>query len=248
MRHLAPAIAVLLAAAAPAFAGDAQPLPVQPGAIAPAPAEPAATDVAALRQSVSRLIGMRLKSMIDRAVTEGDLDRTAILAGLQEAVAGTAVEPDMAAQQQLFQAWDVQLQARQAKLAADQVSDNQVFLAENAKKPGVTATASGLQYQVVKKGPDGGKQPTAASQVRVHYTGTKRDGTVFDSSVQRGEPAEFPLNGVIPGWTEGLQLMREGDTFRFTIPSDLAYGAGGPPGIGANQVLIFDIELLKVLD
>jgi peptidylprolyl isomerase len=124
------------------------------------------------------------------------------------------------------------------------------FLAENGKKAGVTSTTSGLQYQVLAEGPAGGKQPTDASKVQVHYEGRLINGTVFDSSYQRGEPIEFPLNAVIPGWTEGVQLMSEGDKFRLFIPPALAYGPSGTPGgpIGPNEALIFDVELLKVVD
>lgn len=124
------------------------------------------------------------------------------------------------------------------------------FLADNAAKPGVKKTASGLQYQVLAEGKAGGKQPTDASKVSVHYEGRLVDGTVFDSSYQRGEPIEFPLNAVIPGWTEGVQLMSEGDKFRLFIPPALGYGEGGTPGgpIGPNEALVFDVELLKVLD
>jgi FKBP-type peptidyl-prolyl cis-trans isomerase len=124
------------------------------------------------------------------------------------------------------------------------------FLAENGKKAGVKTTATGLQYQVLTEGPDGGKQPTDASKVSVHYEGRLVNGAIFDSSYQRGEPIEFPLNAVIPGWTEGVQLMSEGDKFRLFIPPALGYGEGGTPGgpIGPNEALIFDVELLKVVD
>ena len=110
----------------------------------------------------------------------------------------------------------------------------------------VKKTASGLQYEVLKVGT--GAVPGPTSQVKVHYHGTLPNGKVFDSSVERGSPATFPLNRVIPGWTEGLQLMREGSKYRFTIPSHLAYGSqGSPPLIGPNQTLIFDVELIQVL-
>lgn len=124
------------------------------------------------------------------------------------------------------------------------------FLADNGRKPGVKATASGLQYEVLAEGKAGGKQPTDASKVSVHYEGKLVNGTVFDSSYARGEPIEFPLNAVIPGWTEGLQLMSEGDKFRLTIPPALGYGAEGTQGgpIGPNEALIFEVELLKVID
>ena len=119
------------------------------------------------------------------------------------------------------------------------------FLAENATKEGVNTTASGLQYEVIQEGE--GPSPLATSNVTVHYHGTLIDGTVFDSSIERGEPATFPLNGVIPGWTEGLQLMKEGGKTRFFIPSELAYGdrAAGEL-IGPGSTLIFDVELIQV--
>jgi FKBP-type peptidyl-prolyl cis-trans isomerase len=238
------ALVATLALIAPLAAGDAAaPAPETKPVEAAAPA-PEAKD---LRQQVSYLVGMRLKGMVDRAVGEGELDRAELLKGLADAEAGKAVEPDQATQQQLFESYDAQLQAKKAKGAEGALAENKAFLAEHAKKEGVKSTASGLLYEVLQKGAEGGKQPKSNSQVRVHYTGTKRDGSVFDSSVQRNEPAEFPLDGVIKGWTEGLQLMSEGDKFRFTIPSELAYGANGPGPIGANQVLIFDVELIKVL-
>ena len=119
------------------------------------------------------------------------------------------------------------------------------FLAENAKKPNIVTTASGLQYEVLTKGT--GASPSASDSVTVHYRGTTIDGTEFDSSYSRGAPATFPLNRVIAGWTEGVQLMKEGAKYRFYIPSDLAYGSrGAGQAIGPNSTLIFDIELIKV--
>ena len=119
------------------------------------------------------------------------------------------------------------------------------YLEENAKKDGVTVTASGLQYEVLTEGT--GASPTASDKVEVHYEGTLTDGKKFDSSYDRGQTIEFPLNGVIPGWTEGVQLMKEGAKYRFTIPSDLAYGPRGIPGtIPGGATLKFDVELIKV--
>ena len=118
------------------------------------------------------------------------------------------------------------------------------FLADNKSKIGVKTTASGLQYQVMTEG--NGKSPAASDTVKVHYKGTLIDGTQFDSSIDRGTPAEFPLNGVIKGWTEGLQLMKVGGKTRFFVPSDLAYGPAGRPGIPPNSVLIFEVELLEI--
>jgi FKBP-type peptidyl-prolyl cis-trans isomerase len=120
------------------------------------------------------------------------------------------------------------------------------FLAENAKKPNIVTTASGLQYEVLAPG-TGTKSPTATDNVTVHYKGTTIDGAEFDSSYSRGEPATFPLNRVIPGWTEGVQLMKEGAKYRFFIPSELAYGEqGAGRAIGPNAALIFDVELIKI--
>ncbi len=124
----------------------------------------------------------------------------------------------------------------------------EAFLAENAKKTGVKTTASGLQYEIISEGPPGGESPSDANIVRVHYKGTLLDGTEFDSSYARGQPAEFELARVIAGWTEGVQLMSVGDKFRFFVPSDLAYGPEGRAGspIGPNEALIFEVELLEV--
>ena len=120
------------------------------------------------------------------------------------------------------------------------------FLKENATKEGIITTKSGLQYKVLQEGT--GKSPKATDKVRCHYEGMLIDGTLFDSSLQRGEPADFPLNGVIAGWTEGLQLMKEGAKYRFFIPYILGYGAGGAGNsIPPYSTLIFDVELIKVL-
>lgn len=138
------------------------------------------------------------------------------------------------------------LQELTAKKAAEIKSIGEKFLQENLKNENVKATASGLQYIVEKEGT--GDQPSATDEVTVHYTGKLLDGTVFDSSVSRGEPATFPLNRVIPGWTEGVQLMKEGAKYTFFIPSDLAYGPQGVPNaIPPHSTLIFDVELIKVI-
>lgn len=121
--------------------------------------------------------------------------------------------------------------------------DGELYLEANAEKEGVIVTESGLQYEVLKEG--SGDHPTETSTVEVHYHGTLIDGTVFDSSVDRGEPISFPLNRVIRGWTEGVQLMTPGSKYRFTIPSELAYGTQASPEIPGNSVLIFEVELLS---
>jgi len=120
------------------------------------------------------------------------------------------------------------------------------FLAENSKKDGINVTESGLQYEVITEG--SGPKPTSADTVRVHYEGSLTNGTVFDSSYTRGEPLEFPLAGVIPGWTEGLQLMNTGSTYRLFIPSDLGYGPqGAGPQIPPYSTLIFEVELIDII-
>lgn len=134
---------------------------------------------------------------------------------------------------------------KQSQMAEANKQQGLAFLAQNSTQEGVTTTASGLQYKVIEEGE--GAKPTAADTVTVHYTGTLIDGTKFDSSVDRGEPATFPLNGVIKGWTEGVQLMSVGSKYRFTIPSELAYGdRGAGQLIGPGAVLVFDVELISI--
>ena len=116
---------------------------------------------------------------------------------------------------------------------------------KNKTQAGVKTTASGLQYQVLTEGT--GKTPAASDTVKAHYKGTLIDGKVFDSSYDRGQPAEFPVSGVIPGWTEALQMMKVGSKWKLFIPAELAYGQQSPPGIPSNSVLIFEVELLDVI-
>ena len=135
--------------------------------------------------------------------------------------------------------------AKMQKATAEASSKGTAFLAENGKKAGVTTTASGLQYEVLKQGT--GAKPVATDTVKVHYEGKLLDGTVFDSSIQRGEPVSFPLNRVIPGWTEGVQLMQVGSKFKFAMPASLAYGDQGAGPIPPNSVLQFEVELLEIV-
>ena len=138
-----------------------------------------------------------------------------------------------------------EMEEKQKKAASEAVSKGAAYLAENAKKPNVKTTASGLQYEVIKEGT--GAKPTATSTVKVHYEGKLIDGTVFDSSIKRGEPVSFPLNQVIPGWTEGVQLMSVGSKYRFVIPANIAYGEQGGGPIPPNSVLTFEVELLEIV-
>ena len=148
--------------------------------------------------------------------------------------------------QDYFTKQEQKLQAQRAEAGKAHKEAGEKYLAENAKKEGVITLPSGLQYQVLKEG--NGKKPTAKDTVQCHYEGFLIDGTVFDSSIQRGEPATFPLQQVIAGWTEGLQLMQEGAKYRFFIPYRLGYGEGGAgSSIPPFAALIFDVELIQVV-
>lgn len=145
-----------------------------------------------------------------------------------------------------FAKLEAEMQAEAAKQGEVNRKNGEAFLTENAKREGIKVTESGLQYEVLESGK--GDSPKASDNVEVHYTGKLIDGTVFDSSIERGVPASFGVTQVIPGWVEALQLMHEGDKWRLYIPSDLAYGPNGAGGvIGPNMTLIFDVELLRVI-
>lgn len=172
-----------------------------------------------------------------------NLDKEAFNEAVAAAFDGKETKISAEEAQKLIQEY---LQELTSKKEAQIKAVGEKFLAENGKKENVITTASGLQYMVEKEGT--GAQPAATDEVTVHYTGKLLDGTVFDSSVSRGEPATFPLNRVIPGWTEGVQLMKEGGKYTFFIPSDLAYGPQGVPNaIPPHSTLIFDVELIKVI-
>ena len=176
------------------------------------------------------------------------LDTAAIMQGMKDGMNDTLLfETDEI--QQLAQAGEQAMRAKQQEMATQLAEENLVkgaeFLAENGKKDGVVTTESGLQYEVMVAGE--GASPVATDTVKVHYKGTLLDGTEFDSSYSRGEPAVFPLNRVIPGWTEGVQTMKEGGKTRFFIPSELAYGERATGNITPNSTLVFEVELLEVV-
>ena len=178
-----------------------------------------------------------------------ELDREIIIEAVTALLRGN--QPDMSQEdyQQTMQKFQATMEekanAEAQKAASENSEKGKAYLAENAKKEGVKVTASGLQYEVIKEGT--GKKPAATDTVSVHYEGTLINGQVFDSSIRRGQPVEFPLNRVIPGWTEGVQLMSVGSKYRFVIPSNLAYGEHGAGGaIGPNETLIFEVELLDI--
>ena len=200
------------------------------------------------KQKLSYAIGMDIGSNLKRQ--EIDVDGKILAAGIADALAGKLQLSDAEAKQVIME-FQTQMRAKmesKQKEAGDKnVKAGEDFLAANAKKDGVKTTASGLQYKVIKAGDGKGKTPKSSDTVKVHYHGTLIDGTVFDSSVDRGMPATFGVDQVIPGWTEVLQLMKEGDKWQVYIPSKLAYGPrGAGQQIGPNSTLIFDVELLSV--
>ena len=200
------------------------------------------------KQKSSYAIGMDIGGNFKRQ--ELDIDTKALAAGIADTLAGKPQLTEAEAKQVIAEfrtALMAKMEAKQKVDAEKNVAAGDAFLAANAKKEGVKTTPSGLQYKVVKAGDGKGASPKPTDTVKVHYHGTLTDGSVFDSSVERGEPISFPLNGVIPGWTEGLQLMKEGDKFQFYIPGKLAYGPQSPsPKIGPNSTLVFDVELLSI--
>jgi FKBP-type peptidyl-prolyl cis-trans isomerase len=206
-----------------------------------------------LEKKVSYLVGYDASRNHGRI--EFAMDSQATSAGIEDQLAGKEMRispEEMQTVMQEFQAYVMEKQkeiqakeAEEAKLVADaNAKEGEAFLTENGAKEGVTTTESGLQYKVITEGT--GPKPDATDRVTVHYRGTLIDGTEFDSSFGRGEPATFGVNQVIKGWTEALQLMPEGSKWELYIPSELAYGPGGaPPEIGPNSTLIFEVELLS---
>jgi FKBP-type peptidyl-prolyl cis-trans isomerase FklB len=198
------------------------------------------------KDKASYTIGIQLGSQM--AQNKDDIDLDKVMMGLKEAFAGKEPrlkkEEMMAAMQEFQTAMQAKQQAKMTEMAAKNAKEGEAFLAENKKKDGVVTLPSGLQYKVITAGK--GKSPKATDTVVTHYRGSLIDGKVFDSSYDRGEPVTFPVNGVIPGWTEALQKMKVGDKWQLFIPANLAYGENGSGPIGPNSVLIFDIELLEV--
>src|SRR6266436_4078315 len=194
------------------------------------------------KEKVSYAIGMNIGLNLSRQKV--DINPDVVAAGIKDALAG---KPQLTQDQvkDVMTQFEKDMEQKQKASGEKNKADGAKFLEENKKKPGVKATASGLQYKVEKEGT--GPQPKATDMVTVNYRGTLIDGTEFDSSYKRGQPATFPLNGVIKGWTEGLQLMKPGSKYQFVVPSNLAYGERSVgPDIAANATLIFDVELLEV--
>ncbi|KZN29998.1 FKBP-type peptidyl-prolyl cis-trans isomerase [Pseudoalteromonas luteoviolacea] len=190
-------------------------------------------------------IGLQMGEQLKANPFEG-LDLNAVFEGMKDAYTGGEFRVEIPEIQAAFEKINSEIQARREEEAKVLAAEGTAFLEENAKRAEVTVTESGLQYEVVSTGE--GDKPAADSTVRVHYHGTLINGTVFDSSYDRGQPAEFPVNGVIKGWTEALQLMTTGTKLRLYIPHDLAYGErGAGASIAPYSTLIFDVELLEIL-
>ncbi len=217
---------------------------------APAAAAKPAAETAVLEsldQRLSYIVGENMASQFARDGIQ--LDVNALSLAVKDVQAGStsrlSEEDKQATIAEIQKRGQEQQKAELEAIANKNKADGEAYMAENAKKEGVVTTASGLQYKEVTAGE--GEAPAAEDTVTVHYKGTLIDGTVFDSSYERGQPATFPVSGVIPGWVEALQLMNVGDKFELVIPSDLAYGPGGTgPVIGPNSTLVFEVELLEV--
>ncbi|MCM0614260.1 FKBP-type peptidyl-prolyl cis-trans isomerase [Marinobacter sediminum] len=199
-------------------------------------------------QKVSYGMGLVLGERMGNDLPDLQMDQ--FLEGIQHGHAGDDEAKRMSREevQQALMTYQQQLQEEQSKQIEDLAQKNkdagEAFLAENGARENVETTESGLQFEVLEEG--NGEKPAATDTVEVHYTGELLSGEVFDSSRERGEPVTFGLNQVIPGWTEGLQLMSEGARYKLYIPSELAYGPGGNRAIGPNETLVFDVELLSI--
>ena len=198
---------------------------------------------------VSYALGLGIGRQLSQMGAD-NLDIDDFAKAIKDILAGKKPEIDDAEAQTLVKDFFEKQEAKQRAAAAEKFKETkekgEAYLAENAKKEGVVTLPSGLQYQVIKEG--NGRRPKATDKVKCHYEGMLVDGTLFDSSIQRGEPATFPLNGVIKGWTEGLQLMQEGAKYRFFNPYHLGYGENGAgASIPPFAALVFDVELIEVV-
>jgi FKBP-type peptidyl-prolyl cis-trans isomerase len=204
------------------------------------------TNLESLESRVNYGLGYNYASQLLQSGIE--LDAGAFTAGVRDAAADSESRLTDEELQAAFEEYQANLQAQaeaeQESMASENLAEANAFLAENAQAEGVMTTASGLQYKILEEGT--GPKPTTDSTVQVHYEGRLLDGTVFDSSYQRGEPVDFGVTQVIPGWTEALQMMPEGSKWQLFIPPNLGYGASGAGGvIGPNSLLIFDVELIQ---
>ncbi|MDO6512954.1 MULTISPECIES: FKBP-type peptidyl-prolyl cis-trans isomerase [Neptuniibacter] len=200
-----------------------------------------------LEQKASYGIGRQMGDQLAQQPFEG-MDIAAISAGIADAVHGEGMRVEVSEIQEAFNVLNERMRAQQEEQAKAASAVGEAFLTDNAKRDGVVVLESGLQYEILEAGEEGSEKPTRESKVRTHYHGTFIDGKVFDSSYDRGQPAEFPVGGVIAGWTEALQLMNKGAKWKLYIPYNLAYGEqGSPGGIPPYSALVFDVELLEIL-
>jgi FKBP-type peptidyl-prolyl cis-trans isomerase FklB len=200
-----------------------------------------------IEQRASYGIGRQMGDQLAQNGFKG-VDIEAAAFGLKASFNGEELHVNPEDLQEAFNELTKRLREEQEKMAEEQAAEGKKFLEENGKRDGVTTTESGLQYEVMTAGAADGAKPTTANKVRTHYHGTFIDGKVFDSSVERGQPIEFPVTGVIAGWTEALQLMTVGSKWKLYIPYNLAYGAqGSPGGIPPYSTLVFEVELIDVL-
>ena len=206
------------------------------------PKNPQAAALKTEMDKVSYMIGTQIGRSFKTQDIEVNLD--VLMWGLKDALAGKELALTQEEIQKVNTSFQQQMMAKQMAKVAENLAKGKAFLEQNKAKEGVKVLPSGLQYKVITEGT--GKTPTADDTVKTHYQGTLLDGTEFDSSYKRNQPAEFAVKGVIKGWTEALQLMKEGAKWELYIPADLAYGERGRPGIPPNSVLIFQIELLEI--
>jgi len=198
-------------------------------------------------EKVSYIIGTQIARNFKSQEIEVNVDSLA--QGIKDALAGTKLAISEEEMKTVYSGWQQRMKAqqaaKQAKEASEGLAKGNAYLAANRTKEGVIVLPSGLQYKVIKEGT--GNTPAATDKVKTHYRGTLIDGTEFDSSYKRGKPAEFPVTGVIKGWVEALQLMKEGGKWELYIPANLAYGSRARPTIPANSALVFEIELIEIV-
>jgi FKBP-type peptidyl-prolyl cis-trans isomerase FklB len=237
------------------YAADEQAKPAP--APAPAPADPnaeakeqKAVALVTEMDKISYAIGTQIGQSLSRQ--EMEINVETLIQGLRDSLAGKELAMSQQQMQQLMMAFQQRMMAKQQQRqqadqakGAENLAAGKAFLEANKDKEGVKVLPSGLQYKIIKEGT--GKTPTATDKVKTNYRGTLIDGTEFDSSYKRNQPAEFAVKGVIPGWTEALQLMKEGAKWQLYIPADLAYRDRARPTIPANSTLIFDIELIEIV-
>ncbi|GAB3733552.1 hypothetical protein GCM10028862_15990 [Luteimonas pelagia] len=243
------ALATALAACQPVDDAD-EAKPAAEGAEAAAEGAEAIAGLPTEKDQVSYMVGMDLGESLRPIADEVDLDTVveAMRTSIAEGEAKLTDVQRQAVRERFSQRLMEKRQAEAKAKAEENLAAGEAFLAENAKKEGVQVTGSGLQYQVLQAGD--GPRPDAGDVVRVHYQGALLDGTVFDSSIERGQPADIPVAQVVPGWQEGIALMPVGSKYRLWIPAKLAYGESGTPGgpIPPNATLVFEVELLEILD